>query len=172
MGMYEVYNAHMPPPWLIGCEHALTVLYNECMYSTCVCVCACSTHSVDHLFLVCAFVFASGIINYNHYSFDECAICITYTRKSWSRNASACLYMWVYNLLADFPCVYVYAMDQKLLVQTRVLLVCAQPWSLSTVFCNIIQLHSTLQSYICKALFRAKHIIIIIYIIIILYMQL
>ena len=54
-------------------------------------------------------------------------------------------------------------MDQKLLVQTRVLLVCAQPWSLSPVFCNIIQLHSTLQSYICKALVRAKHIIIILY---------
>ena len=48
-------------------------------------------------------------------------------------------------------------MDQKLLVQTRVLLVCAQPWSLSTVFCNVIQLHSTLQSYICKALVHAKH---------------
>ena len=54
-------------------------------------------------------------------------------------------------------------MDQKLLLQTHVLLVCAQPWSLSTVFCNIIQLHSTLQSYICKALVRAKRIIIIIY---------
>ena len=58
---------------------------------------------------------------------------------------------------------YVYAMDQKLLVQTRVLLVCAQPWSLSTVFCNIIQLHSTLQSFMCKALVCAKRIIIIIY---------
>ena len=81
--------------WLIGCEQALTVLYNECMYGVCVCVC------------VCAFVFASAIINYNQYSFGECAICITYTRKSWSRNASPCLYMCVYNLLADFPCMYV-----------------------------------------------------------------
>ena len=42
------------------------------------------------------------------YSFaiGECAIYITYTRKSWSRNASACSYMCVYNSLADFPCAY------------------------------------------------------------------
>ena len=39
------------------------------------------------------------------YSFaiGECSIYITYTRKSRSRNASACLYMCVYNLLVDFP---------------------------------------------------------------------
>ena len=41
MGMYAVCNAHMSSPRLIGCEHALTVLYNECMYGVC----------VDHLFI-------------------------------------------------------------------------------------------------------------------------
>ena len=55
---------------------------NACTVCVCVCVCVCaySTDSVDHLFLVYAFVFASAIINYNLYSFGECAICITYQK--------------------------------------------------------------------------------------------
>ena len=73
----------------------LSVVYcitNACIYVWCVCVCVCvracvracvcSTDSADHLFVVCAFVVAQAIINYNQYSFGECAICITYTRKS------------------------------------------------------------------------------------------
>ena len=130
----------------------------------CVCVCVCSTHSVDHLFLVCAFVFASAIINYyNLYSFGECAICITYIpeRAGQEMRLHVCTCVCIICWLISHVCTYIYIMDQMLLVQTHVLLVCAQPWSLSTVFCNIIQLHSTLQSYICKALVRAKHIIII-----------
>ena len=64
----------------------------------CVCVCACSTHSVDHLFLVCAFVFASAIINYNQYLLILVSVpFLQHIRKGWSRNASACLYMCVYN---------------------------------------------------------------------------
>ena len=82
-------------------------MYGVCVCAcVCVCVCVCNTDSVDHLFGACAFVFASAIIDYKPYSFGECAIYITYTRQSWSRNASACLYMCVYNLLADLPCVY------------------------------------------------------------------
>ena len=57
-------------------------------------------------------------------------------------------------------------MDQTLLVQTRVLLhgMCTAMES-KHCFLYIIQLHSTLQSYICKALVRAKRIIIIYHII-------
>ena len=83
----------------------------------------CSTDSADHLFLVCAFVFASAIIDYNSYSFGECAICITYIHQTELAKkciSSACLYMCVYNSLADFPCVYI-CNGSKLLVQTRVL---------------------------------------------------
>ena len=65
---------HTSSPRLIGCEHALTVLYNECMYGVCVCV------LTIYLFLVCAIVFASAIIDYNQYSFGECAICKTYQK--------------------------------------------------------------------------------------------
>ena len=46
----------------------------------CVCVCVCSTDTVDHLFLVCAFVFAQAIIDYNQYSFDEYAVYTTYQK--------------------------------------------------------------------------------------------
>ena len=75
----------------------------------CLCVCVCSTDSVDHLFVVCAFVFALAIIDYNLYSFAECAIYTTYiyqTELVKKCISSACLYMCVYNLLADYPCVY------------------------------------------------------------------
>ena len=73
----------------------LSVVY--CVTNACT-VCVCSIDSVDHLFLVCAFVFASAIIDYNSYSFGECAICITYiyqTELAKKCISSACLYMCV-----------------------------------------------------------------------------
>ena len=93
MGMYAVCNAHMSSPRLIGCEHALTVLYNECMYGVCVCVCVLTIY----LFLVCAIVFASAIIDYNQYSFGECAICITYQKGLVKKCVCMFVHVCVYN---------------------------------------------------------------------------
>ena len=117
----------------------LSVVY--CIMNACT-VCVCSTDSVDHLFLVCAFVFASAIIDYNSYSFGECAICITYiyqTELAKKCISSACLYMCVYNSLADFPCVYMQWI--KVVGPDTCATVHAQTWSLSTGYCNILQLH-------------------------------
>ena len=71
------------------------------MHVRCVCVCAYSTHSVDHLFLVCAFVFASAIIDYNQYSFGECAIYITYQKGL----VKKCICMFVH--VRVYSCVYI-----------------------------------------------------------------
>ena len=106
--------------------------------------CVCSIDSGDHLFLVCAFVFASAIIDYNLYSFGECATYITYiyqTELAKKCISSACLYMYmcVYNSLADFPCVYMQWI--KVGGPDMCATVHAQTWSLSTGYCNILQLH-------------------------------
>ena len=109
-------------------------------------VCVCSTDSVDHLFLVCAFVFVSAIIDYNSYSLGECAICITYiyqTKLAKKCISSACLCMCVYNSLADFPRVYMQWI--KVVRPDMCATVHAQTWSLSTGYCNILQLHSNLK---------------------------
>ena len=99
----------------------LSVVY--CITNACT-VCVCCIDSDDHLFLVCAFVFVSAIIDYNSYSFGECAICITYmyqTELAKKCISSACLYMSVciVHWLISHVCI---CNESKLLVQTRVLL--------------------------------------------------